>query len=101
MLEGNYTERFLNQSTPDIFGFVTGGYFDLIGAPLFYIWFIALSLVMILNKTQSSAIFGLMAFILGAMFLNSLPAEAHAIAIILMGIAIVAIIYRAVHKEGF
>jgi len=58
-------------------------------------------MVMIMNKTQSSAVFGIIAFIIGAMFLNTLPSEAHVIAIILMALAFIAVLFRALHKEGY
>lgn len=98
-LTGNYSEH-LNSSAPDILGFCLAIPIELLGAPLLYAWFIFLTVGMIGLKSRSAGYAGFVAFILGSVFVLSLPSNTHGIAIILMSLALSAIIYRVFTKES-
>lgn len=98
MLEGNYIEC-LNQSVPDIMGFVTAPIIQTIGAPLLYIWICFITFGMLYIKNGMIIIPAMMGLIVAGAFASALPSETHGIILILMSIAIAVIPYRYFHRE--
>lgn len=100
MLDGNYSDIFLNDSTPDIFGFCLAMPIEILSAPLVYAWFLFITAGMIGLKSRSAGYAGFIAFLMGTVYVSSLPSNTHAIAIILMALAISVILYRIFTKES-
>jgi len=93
-LTGNYTTTFLNQSTPDVMGFMLAIPKELLGAELLYAWFIFLTLSMVYLKSRTSGMVAIVGLIIGGVALSQLPAASQGIGVLLVTIAAGAVLYR-------
>lgn len=101
MLKGNYTETFLNDSTPDILGFVTAPIIELLGgAPIFYGWIMVLICAMLAMKNKEIGIMAVIGYIMATVFISQLPENLHNLLMILIGITLVVIIYKVLTKKS-
>lgn len=100
ILKGNYSDIYLNNSSQDILGFCLAIPKELLTAPLVYAWFLFITVGMIGLKSRSAGYAGFIAFIIGTVFVSALPQNTHALALVLMAIAITVILYRVFTKES-
>ena len=99
MLAGNYTDTFLNSSTPDVLGFCTAIPIELLGAPLFYLWCVLLTTFMVGAKTRTSGAAGMALFFISCAFIASLPENTYGAILIFGALAFTACLYRVFTKE--
>lgn len=101
MLEGNYTEQFLNDSSPDILGFVTAPIIEILGgAPVFYGWVMVLLIGMLGLKSKEAGFVGVVGFTMATIFMSQMPENLQTPILIIMGIALVVIIYKVFTKKS-
>lgn len=100
MLDGNYTEQFLNSSSPDILGFVTAPIIEILGgAPIFYCWIMVLSMGMLGLKSKEVGFLGVVSFTMATLFISSLPENLQGGLTILMALSLVVILYKLMTKK--
>lgn len=98
-LSGDYIEKFMNQSTPDVIGFCLAIPIELLGESIVYAWTVFLMVGMVGLKSRRAGVAGFGLLILTSASIGSLPVEMHGLLIILLGAAFGLAVYTIATKE--